>query len=367
MIPYGHQTIDQDDIKAVLEVLKSDWLTQGPKVLEFEKKLTKYCGAKYAVAVANGTSALHLAYLAGSIKKGDEVITTPNTFVATTNMLLVVGARPVFCDIRLDTYNIDEKKIEGLITKNTKAIVPVHVAGHSCEMKEILRIAEKYNLLVIEDACHALGAEYNGKKIGSLFSDMTVFSFHPIKPITTGEGGAVVTNNNIYYERLKLLRNHGITKNEEGVNIMTELGFNYRLTDLQSALGLSQLAKINKFIQRRGKIVALYSELLSDIKGIITPSESENVKSSWHLYIIRVKKEEDRDKLVDYLKQNGVTALSHYPCIYNHPYYKRIGYNDLKLSNEDLYSKTCLTIPCFPLLREKHVQYIAKLIKNYFK
>ena len=207
MIPYGKQFIDKKDINAVVKVLKSDWLTQGPKVLEFEKALAKYCGAKYAVACANGTSSLHLAYLAAGLKKGDEVITTPNTFVATTNMLLAVGAKPIFCDIRLDTYNIDEAKIARLITPTTKAIVPVHFSGQSCEMEKINKIAlsaqagKKYKLLIIEDDSHGLGGKYKNGKIGSCkYSDITVFSFHPVKPITTGEGGAILTNNKKFYK-----------------------------------------------------------------------------------------------------------------------------------------------------------------------
>src|SRR3989338_10507184 len=193
-IPYGRQAIDNADIKAVVKVLRSDWLTQGPAVKQFEESLAKYCNAKYAVAVSNGTAALHLAYLAGGLSANDEVITTPNTFAATTNMLLAVDAKPIFCDIRLNNYNLDETKIEKFITSKTKAIVPVHFGGQSCEMDTILKIAKKHNLLVIEDACHALGASYNNKKIGSM-GDMTVFSFHPVKSITTGEGGAILTNN----------------------------------------------------------------------------------------------------------------------------------------------------------------------------
>src|SRR3989344_9402184 len=192
MIPYSRQHIDEEDIQAVLEVLKSDWLTQGPTIAEFEKALAEYSGARFAVAAPNGTAALYLAYKAAGLKEGDEIITTPNTFVATSNMALVCGAKPVFCDIRPDTRNIDENKIEELITPRTKAIVPVHFAGHPCEMDKILEIAKKHNLLVIEDACHAIGAEYQGKKIGGL-SDLSVFSFHPVKPITTGEGGAILT------------------------------------------------------------------------------------------------------------------------------------------------------------------------------
>ncbi|MBI3291052.1 aminotransferase class I/II-fold pyridoxal phosphate-dependent enzyme, partial [Candidatus Falkowbacteria bacterium] len=194
MIPYGHQHIDKKDIAAVVKVLKSGWITQGPKILEFEKALAKYCGAKYAVAVSNGTVALHLAYLAAGFKKGDEVITTPNTFAATTNMILAAFAKPVFADIRLDTYNIDEEKIERLINRRTKAVVPVDFAGQPAELNEILKLARKRKLLVIEDASHALGGKYKNKKIGSV-SGMTIFSFHPVKPITTGEGGAVLTNN----------------------------------------------------------------------------------------------------------------------------------------------------------------------------
>src|SRR3989338_10627417 len=191
MIPYGPPSLNKNDLKAVVKVLKSDWLTQGPKILEFEKKLAQYCGTKYAVIVSHGTAALHLAYLAAGLKRGDEVITTPNTFVATTNMLLAAGAKPVFADIRLDTYNIDESKIEKLINKKTKAIIPVDFAGQPCDLKKILKLAKKYKLLVIEDASHALGARCQGRKIGSL-ADLTVFSFHPVKPITTGEGGAIL-------------------------------------------------------------------------------------------------------------------------------------------------------------------------------
>ena len=215
MIPYGHQSINKKDIEAVVKVLKSDWLTQGPNVLEFEKALAKYCGAKYAVAVNNGTAALHLAYLTAGLKKGDEVITSPNTFAATANMMMAVGAKPVFCDIHPDTYNIDESKIENLITKKTRAIVPIHFAGQPCKMDEINRIAKKHKLIIIEDACHALGAKYKGKKIGACdFSDMAVFSFHPVKSIATGEGGVILTNDKKYYEKLILLRNHGIYKDK---------------------------------------------------------------------------------------------------------------------------------------------------------
>ena len=375
MIPYGHQFIDKNDIAEVAKVLKSDWLTQGPKVLEFEKTLAKYCGAKYAVAVCSGTAALHLAYLVIGLKNGDEVITTPNTFVATSNMILAVGAKPIFCDIRLDTYNIDEKKIEKLITtasagkaKKIKAIVPLHFAGQPYEMGKIKKIADKYKLLVIEDACHALGAKYKKNKVGSCYySDMAVFSFHPVKSITTGEGGAILTNNKKYYKKLMSLRSHGIHKDEKGKNVMTELGFNYRLTDIQAALGLSQLKKLDSFIKKRRQVVKWYQSELKSIKDIILPVELPGSYSGWHIYVIRINKAKDRDKLMFFLKKNKVEANFHYPAVYSHPYYQKRGFKNFKLKNEDKYQSTCITLPCFTQLTRADIRYIGKVINNYYK
>ena len=366
MIPYGHQSIDQKDIAAVKPVLSSDWLTQGPKIGEFEKNLARWCGAKYAVAVSSGTAALHLAYLAAGLKPGDEVITTPNTFVATTNMLLAVGAKPVFCDIRPDTYNIDETKIEKLITKKTKAIVPVHFAGQPCAMTEINRIAKKHKLLVIEDACHALGAKHKNKKVGSL-SAMTVFSFHPVKSITTGEGGAIVTNNKNYYQKMILLRSHGLYKDQQGRNVMTELGYNYRLTDIQAALGLSQLKKLNQFLVQRHRVAEWYKKALGDLGQIILPRQLFGDYSSWHLYVILTKQPAWRDKLKKYLWQKGVAVNFHYPAVYSQPYYQKIGFKNLKLKNTERYQNSCLTLPCYPGLTKNQVQFIAKLIKDFFQ
>ncbi len=303
-IPYGRQFIDKDDIKEVVKVLKSDWLTQGPMVRKFEEALAKYCGAKYAVAVSSGTAALHLACIAAGLKKGDEAITSPITFLATPNAVLYTGARPVFADIEHDTVNINPEEIRKNITKDTKVILPVHFAGLPCDMPKIAKIAGKHNLVVIEDACHALGAEYktNEKwvKIGSCkHSDMTVFSFHPVKHITTGEGGAITTNDRRIYERLKALRTHGIYKDKNTAKKgpwyyeMRELGFNYRLTDFQCALGLSQLKKLNRFIRRRREIVKMYEESFKANEFFSLPEEVENVKSSWHLYAIRLKDERE--------------------------------------------------------------------------
>jgi len=367
MIPYGKQNISEEDINEVLNVLRSDFLTQGPKVVEFEKALADYCGAKYAVVCTNGTSALHLAYLAAGIKDGDEVITTPNTFAATSNMLMAVGAKPVFADIRMDTYNIDEEEIEKLITEKTKAIVPVHFGGQSCEMKKISEIAKKHNLLVIEDACHALGAKYENYPVGDLrYAEMAVFSFHPVKPITTGEGGAIFTNDEECFKKLSSFRNHGIHKDKNGKNVMTRLGYNYRMTDIQAALGLSQLKKIDRFIEMRHEVVKWYKEELKDVKEIVLPVEMENNYSGWHLYMIRTVKAEDRDGLRDYLRDNGVGVNFHYPAVYSHPFYRENGYKDVKLKNMDEYHNTCITMPCHTKLTKDEVKYVADKIRSYF-
>lgn len=363
---YSRHYIDQSDIDSVVRVLKSPFLTQGHTIAEFEKTLANYCGSKYAVVVNSGTSALHLSYIVAGLKDGDEVITTPNTFVATSNMILTVGAKPVFCDIRLDTRNIDETKIEELITKKTKAIVPVHFAGQPSEMDSVIRIAKKHKLKVIEDACHALGAEYKNKKIGSLKSDMTVFSFHPVKSIATGEGGAILTNNKKYYERLLRLRSHGIEKNKKGYNSMIEMGYNYRMTDIQASLGISQLKKIDVFLKKRRRLAHLYLKELSNEKNVILPVEIKETLSSWHIFVIQVREPKHRDKLIDFLKGKGVGTNIHYPNVYSHDFYRRNGYKNLRLKDADFYSKTCITLPLHFLLKNDDIRYISNLIKEFF-
>ena len=364
-IPYGRQTVDNDDIKAVVKVLRSDWLTQGPAVKQFEESLAKYCNAKYAVAVSTGTSALHLAYLAAGLGSGDEVITTPNTFAATSNMLLAVGAKPVFCDIRLDNHNIDESKIEKLITPRTKAIIPVHFAGHPCEMDKIMDIAQRHNLLVIEDACHALGASYKNRRIGSI-GDMSVFSFHPVKSITTGEGGAILTNDPELYKKLAHMRTHGITKDEKGFNVMTALGYNYRITDIQTALGTSQLKKLDKFIKARQQIFTHYKKQLANLKDVITPCIVKGIVSANHLFIIRTKDPAKRDALANFLKQNGIGVNFHYPAVYSHPYYRQNGYKDLVLKNTDIYHNSCITLPIYVTLKKEQTKFVCDKIKEFF-
>lgn len=366
MISYGKQSIDKSDIAAVVKTLTSDWLTQGPAVEAFEKALARYCNARYAVACSNGTTALHLAYIAAGIQKGDEVITTPNTFVATTNMLLAVGAKLVFCDIRPDTNNIDETKIEALITKRTKAIVPVHFAGQPCEMDAIMRIARRHKLIVIEDACHALGGSYKGKKIGSI-GDMSMFSFHPVKPITTGEGGAIVTNNKAWAETTRLVRTHGVHKDAKGKNVMTVFGYNYRLTDMQAALGESQMKKLDAFMKKRHQVVSWYTRELAGIEHIVLPVEIKDTYSGWHIYVIKVKNPRERDSLMSYLKKHGVGANFHYPAVYSHPYYRAHGYRKVHLPNADLYDATAITLPLHPGLTQQDIRHIAATMRSFFK
>lgn len=366
MIPYGRQNINKHDIQAVVKVLRSDWITQGPTVRALEEAIASWCGARYGIAVSNGTAALHLMYLAAGIGQGDEVITTPNTFVATANMLLAVGAKPVFSDIRLDTYNIDETKIEQLVTKRTKAIVPVHFAGQPPAMDVIWRIVKKHRLIVIEDGAQALGARYKDTPVGGGKSDMVMFSFHPVKSITTGEGGVIVTNNEMYYKKLLLLRSHGVTKDEQGFNVMTDLGYNYRMTDIQAALGVSQLKRLETFINKRHEVAGWYEAALRRIEGIVLPPEVKDCYSAWHIYVIRTKRVEDRMPLYKHLLNAGIGVNFHYPCVYRHPYYQKHGFQNAYCPNADLYAETAITLPLHTLLKKKEVEYIADAIKQYF-
>lgn len=370
-IPYGRQDINEDDINAVVEVLKSDFLTTGPKVAEFEQKFAEYVGAKYAVAVANGTAALHIACLAAGIKEGDEVITSPITFAASANCALYCGAKPVFADIDPVTYNIDCKSIEQLITDKTKAIIPVHYTGQPCDMDEIHRIADKYNLLVIEDAAHAVGAEYKGKKIGGL-SDMTEFSFHPVKHITCGEGGIVTTNDEKLYEKLKLYRTHGITRNP---NEMSQydgawyyeqigLGYNYRITDFQSALGMSQLKRIETFLKRRREIADKYNQAFQNVDGITIPKQLKDTNSAWHLYVIQVDKS-IRRQMFDFLRENNIGVNVHYIPVYTFPYYREHGYQDVKCEHAETLYESIISLPMYYGLKDEEQDYVIDKVKEF--
>ena len=365
-IPYGHQWIDNKDIKEVVKVLKSEWITQGPKVEEFEKAVAKYCQVKYAVAVSSGTAALHAAYSIAGIGPGDEVITTPLTFSATANCIIHCGGKPVFADIQEDTLNIDPKEIEKKITKRTKAIASVDFAGHPCDYDEILKIAKKHKLLVIEDAAHALGSEYRGKKIGS-FADMTILSFHPVKVITTGEGGMILINRKDFYEKLKILRHHGIIKKPEKGSWYYEIenpGYNYRLTDFQCALGISQLKKIDKFIKRRREIVAKYNKSFKNIKEIIIPKEKNYVKSAWHIYPIQVQGI-DRREIFEQLQKQGIGVQVHYLPLHLQPFFqKKFGYKAGDFPKAEKYYQRAITLPLFPKMTNGEVNRVISTVKK---
>lgn len=370
-IPYGRQTIDEDDIQAVVDVLKSDYLTTGPKIAEFEQKVCKYTHTKYAVAISNGTAALHAACYAAGIGLGDEVITTPITFAASANCVLYCGGKPVFADIDPRTYNIDPADIERKITPKTKAIIAVHMAGQPCDMDAIHEIAKKHHLIVIEDGAHALGAEYKGQKIGGL-SDMTTFSFHPVKPITTGEGGMIMTNDETLYKRLVLFRSHGITRDEEMMTAnegpwfyqQLDLGYNYRITDIQCALGVSQMGKLDEYISRRREIAARYDEAFSSVDGIVTPYQSEDGRSGWHLYIIQVK-EKDRREVFEALRDKGIGVNVHYIPVYYHPYYREHGYENTKCPVAEKVYERIISLPIHPSLTEEEQDFVIRTVKEF--
>ena len=380
-LSYGKQTIEDKDIDAVVNVLKSDYMTTGPKVNEFEQKIADYVGAKYAVAISNGTAALHMACDTAGIQEGDEVIVTPITFAASANCILYQRATPVFTDIDLNTYNIDPIEIEKKITSKTKAIIPVDFTGQSVDMDQIRKIADKYNLIIIEDAAHALGSEYKGSKVGSN-AHMTTFSFHPVKPITTGEGGMVTTNSKELYDKMLMFRSHGITKDINKMKTKDEpwfyeqqsLGFNYRMTDIQSALGISQLEKLDRFINRRREIVNTYNEAFSEIKEIITPKEESYSKSGSHIYVIRLcldRLNGTRKDIFKALQAENIGVNVHYIPVYYHPYYKGLGYEKgLCPKAEQLYEEI-ITLPLFPSMSDKDVKdvilAVEKVIDYYRK
>ncbi len=369
-IPYGTQWIEEDDIQAVSEVLRSGYLTTGPKVDEFEKVVADYVGAKYAVAIANGTAALHAACFAAGIKEGDEVITTPITFAASANCVLYCGGKPVFADIDSKTYNISPESIKEKITNKTKAIIAVHFTGQPCDMDEIHKIAKEHNLLVIEDAAHALGAEYKGKKIGSL-SDMTTFSFHPVKHITTGEGGMIVTDDEKLYQKLKLFRAHGITRDEnllinnEGAWYYEQqyLGYNYRITDIQCALGISQLKKLDGFIKRRREIAKIYDEAFKDNENIIIPYQKEGCFNNYHLYVIQILGK-NRKEVFDELRSQGIGVNVHYIPVHKHPYYQNNGYKNVSCPNAEEIYKHIISIPIYPKLKDEEIKYVIDNVKK---
>ena len=379
-IGYGKQWIGPDDIDSVVEVLKSDYLTQGPAVEKFEKEICDYTGAKYCVAVSNATAALHIAVKSLKINDGMEGITSPNTFIASSNCYIYNNLRPVFADIEKDSYNIDPNEIENKITENTKVIIPVHFAGRPCKMEQINKIAQKNDIFIIEDGSHAIGSNYlDGSKVGNCkYSDMTVFSFHPVKTMTTGEGGAITTNNKILYERLLLLRSHGITRDENKITEnpgpwyyeMQDLGFNYRITDIQAALGISQIKKVDSFKKRRIDIINKYNDALSNLDWLKIPLRDSG-STCFHLYTVQIEFEKigkSRKDVMIELRNKNIGTQVHYIPVHLQPYYRdNYGYKkgDFPIV-ENYYSKT-LSLPLYPGMSDLDVDYVINNLKKIVK
>ena len=380
-ISYGRQSITQDDVNAVIESLESDWLTQGPKVEEFENALAKYCGSRYAIAVSNGTAALHLANLVVGTKSKTEVITTPITFLATPNSVIYNGGKPIFSDICNENFTINSNYVNDLAKNNSrcKGIIPVHLGGVMCDMSSLSSIAHENNLWIIEDACHALGGKWiddNGERqsVGNCsHSDLTTFSFHPVKHITTGEGGAITTNNKELYEKLLVLRTHGMTKNKNLLDEdhggwyyeMHELGHNFRMTDFQAALGIEQLKKSDEWVKRRKILVTNYDDAFQSIEQLYPQEHFEDDGYSYHLYIIQC---ENRRKLYDYLKANDIYTQVHYIPVHLQPFYRsKYGFSKGDFPVAENYYNQALSLPLYPSLTDSEQEKVVHIIKNFYE
>jgi perosamine synthetase len=373
-LPYGRQSIGEDDIQAVVDVLRSDWLTTGPKVAEFEEAFAAWVKAKHAVSFSSATAALHGAAFAAGLKPGDEAITTPLTFAATPNCVLYQGATPVFADVSADTLNLDPEKIAAQVTSHTRAILPVDYAGHPADLDAILDIAARHGLTVIEDAAHALGAEYRQRRTGSI-AHMTVFSFHPVKHLATGEGGMVTTDRADYAEALRRFRNHGISSDArqrqsdgQWYYEMVMLGFNYRLTDIACALGLSQLKKLEANVSRRREIAARYSAAFSSLAEVTPPGVRANANPAWHLYPIRLNLEKltaDRRQVFRALRAENIGVNVHYIPVHRHPYYRdRFGYHGGEYPTaEDAYERL-ISLPMFHSMSDQDVEDVITAVKK---
>lgn len=379
-IPYGRQNITQQDIEAVTIALQSDYLTQGPKIQEFEEAFATYVGAKYAVALSNGTAALHLCAIALDVNEKSKVITTPITFAASANCVRYCGGEVVFADINPKTLILDIKKVREILEAEPKGtyqgIIPVDFAGYPVDLEAFRALADEYGLWIIEDACHAPGGYFidstgNKQMCGNgNYADLAIFSFHPVKHIAAGEGGMITTNNKALYDRLLMLRTHGITKDPALMNEnhggwymeMQELGYNYRLTDFQAALGLSQLQRADAGIERRHEIAKKYDEAFANTT-IISKKVSPSVKHAYHLYVIEV---EDRKGLYDYLRNNNIFVQVHYIPVHTMPYYQSLGFVKGSMPKAETYYSRCLSLPMYPTLSNEEQDFVINKIKNYY-
>lgn len=381
-IPYGRQDITKEDIDAVVKTLQSDYLTQGPVVEKFETSLKNYCDAKYSIAVNSATSALHIACLAIGIQKGDIVWTSPITFVASANCALYCGASIDFVDINFDTNNICidalKEKLKKAKSENClpSVLIPVHMCGTCCDMESIFNLSKEYGFKIIEDASHAIGGKYKNSKIGeSKYSDITVFSFHPVKIITTGEGGAALTNNKEIFKKLALFRSHGVTRDSSQMTKMpegdwyyeqTELGFNYRMTDIQAALGVSQISRIDSYVSKRNEIAEYYDKNLSYLP-IELPKTPDDVYSSYHLYIIKLSQDASikRKELFNFLRNNKIGVNVHYIPVHLQPYYKKRGFSEGDFPEAERFYRQAISLPLHPNLSKKDQDFIIDTLKNY--
>ncbi|MBI2992327.1 MAG: DegT/DnrJ/EryC1/StrS family aminotransferase, partial [Deltaproteobacteria bacterium] len=367
-LPLARPTLGEEEIQEVVETLRSGWLTTGPKVERFEGRFKEYLGIQEAVAVSSGSAGLHLALLAAGVGAGDEVITTSMSFAATANAIVLCGAKPIFADCDPDTLNIDLRGVEARITEKTKAIVPVHFAGQSCAMDELMEIARRRAVPLIEDAAHALGTEYKGRKIGAL-ADMAVFSFHPIKTITTGEGGMVVTSNKEWAERMRLLRFHGIStsawqRHAGGGSAQYSIqlpGFKYTMMDIQAAIGIHQMDKLDRFVERRAALAGLYCRAFKEIKGARPLGlVSYPQRHAWHIFVVQLELEKltiDRDRFLDLLKERNIGSGIHFPALHLQPYYQeKWGYRSGDFPNAERASERIVSLPLFPTMSEQDVQ-----------